>query len=194
MNAIQLRQETDYEFKRRMVEMIRDPEGLVSNIVHFHTPKTGGPTSVLGVVKIYSHPDQIDMARLDPLLCTGEEWVAMSMAGRMAIAIAAVLPTGRILGASNMLDILPGSTMSYLAYWQDQVNTGDWCSAPWRVGEIAANLTDSGYLLRPRKRQRNFYGFKIESRYTEDQGKPGTDAFVQKVMGPEYLGWIKEVA
>jgi hypothetical protein len=130
---------------------------------------------------------------MDPHLVTGLEWIAMQTSVRMAIMVEWGFPADRVL-SNNVLEILPEETLAYLAFWQHQINTGDCWRTSGAIGRQAASLVQSGHLLAGKERVKNYFGHPVGCRTDLTPGIPGSPAFVQALMGDEYLAWISAVA
>ena len=139
------------------------------------------------------NPKLIALMEEPDMLFTGLMWAAAGMAGQ--IDILADLGQGAdLVGASDVLDLLPEQTKLWLQGWQMQVNTGSCWRSAGSIGRQAHSLIQEGYLLWSDDPVTDWIGHDMPTRTTVTSGTPGSPAFVNLMMGPRYLTWISEIS
>lgn len=126
-----------------------------------------------------------------PFMCTGVMWNNMAMAGRVELCAAGHLPD-EIALCSDVYEILPDETDTYLAQWQRVINSGICWNVAGHVGRRARFLQEQGFLLEAPEYVKGTWNDGI-SRHDVPPGLPGSPAFVRTMMGEAYLSWIEAV-
>ena len=134
-------------------------------------------------------PIMIALMEEPGMLITGIAWAEMALAARIDIVIDVGSPIEAV-EAGDMMAVLSEQTLTWLAGWQMQINSGDCWNTSGSIGRTAHEMIREGFLLLGKERRSGAYGQSIPGRGDIAAGSSGSAAYVRTMMGETYLAWV----